>query len=174
MATKKEGRPRRSGYVKGFTLDQTFQNLKKTMPKKHGGAQGDSESAGRCASISFQGVRQSHTSGESDGVEVPDVANQDDTSKKLKANKKLWKILLATVHSCAELVFMPNCRPRRTRQGYSDRLASRCHPLLSGDGSTCAGGCLDRKPRAEACPHGGSKPSLANNRAHVDYLHQEI
>ena len=102
MATKKEGRPRRSGYVKGFTLDQTFQNLKKTMPKKHGGAQGDSESAGRCASISFQGGRQSHTSGESDGVEVPDVANQDDTSKKLKANKKLWKILLATVYSCTD------------------------------------------------------------------------
>ena len=98
MDTKKEGRPRRSGYVKVLTLDQTFQNLK-TMPTKHGGAQGDSESASRCASISFQGVRQSHTSGESDDVEVPDVANQDDTSKKLKANKKLWKTWLATVHS---------------------------------------------------------------------------
>ena len=69
---------------------------------------------------------------------------------------------------------MPNCRPRRTTRGYSGRLASRCHPLLGGDGSTCAGGCLECKPRAEACPHGGSKPSLANNLAHVDYLHPEM
>ena len=95
-----------NGHKKGrtpatFRVRETFQNLK-TMPTKHGGAQGDSESASRCASISFQGVRQSHTSGESDDVQVPDVANQDDTSKKLKANKKLWKILLATVHSCTD------------------------------------------------------------------------